>query len=310
MHLSKSTIPLLELARADRARACRRDFWVEYPAAFEAMARAKALIDSPRGVYNPGMMVIGISGVGKSTMVRRWCDLSWEEGSSWAGRLIYVDMSEDTKELNVQKRLIEEIGKACGQPHIRSVRDAQRAIREFNIVGAVIDELGETEEASMIRRWKSNLLSIRGLAGLRWGLNLILVGVEAFAKTVKGTDQLKARFAKRCYTLKPWSVSEELAGFIKGCIRFMPFEQPSAVGTDVFLEKLVSYSVINSCEADAVADLRSMMDLFKESCRQSILKGREHVDENDLETTYIGMGGEVGKDEKSVDPLISASISL
>jgi len=291
-HLSKSAQALLSLPRKERALACMREFWVAYPSAMVAIERAMALVELPRGTYNPGMLVIGTSGAGKSTMVMRWVEESWEPNSKWAGRLIYVDMSDDTNEINVQKRFIQELGKACNKPHLRTVAEAQRAIREFNVVGVVIDELGETEELSMLRRWKLNLLSVRGLSNKRWGLNVILVGIEAFVKTIEGIPQLEARFAKRRATLKPWEVGEDLAAFIAGCMRYMPLMQESAVTSDAFLNDLMLYSVSSSSGSTAVASLRSMLDLLKESCKNSILGGKEYIDETDLADAQETLGGE------------------
>lgn len=300
-HLSRSTQDLLSLTREQRASACMRDFWIEYPSAVQAMESAKALLALPRGINNPGMLVIGISGAGKTAMIKRWVAQSWEANSRWAGRLIYVDMSEDTNDLNVQKRLIQEIGKACNKPHLRSVAEAQQVIREFNILGAVIDELGETEEPSIARRWKVNLLSIRGLAGERWRLNLILAGTPSFADTVKGNDQTAARFAIRCATLKPWALNENLAAFISGCARYMPLMQESPVTSDSFLEALIAFSTSPSSGSDPVAQLRAMLDLFKETCKNSVLNGKEYVDDIDLGLTYVKLGGEESEVARSAD---------
>lgn len=303
-HLAPSARKALGLPREERALACMRDFWVDYPSAVQAMELAMALVALPRGAYNPGMLIVGISGAGKSTMVRDWTSQSWKVGSCWAGRLVYVDMSEGTKELNVQKRVIEEIGKACNLPHLRSVAEAQQVIREFNIVGLVVDELGETEEASLIRRWKTNLLSIRGMAGARWGVNIILVGTGAFAKTVDGIANLASRFSRRRAVLKKWTVGEELAAFISGCIRYMPLSQESPVTTDAFLDTLVQVSVSPSSGSIAEAQLRTMLDLFKETCKHSILSGKEYIDETDLSKTCQRLG------MTAIDPTIAAKITL
>lgn len=302
--LAASAQKALKLTREERALACMRDFWVDYPTAVQATELAMALVALPRGVYNPGMLVVGISGAGKSTMVRGWTSQSWKAGSRWAGRLVYVDMSEDTKELNVQKRVIEEIGKACNQPHLRSVAETQKVIRQFNIVGIIVDELGETEEASLARRWKANLLSIRGMAGERWGVNIILVGTSAFAKTVDGIDNLASRFSTRRAILAKWTVGEELAAFIKGCIRYMPLLQESPVTSDAFLETLVAVSVSPSSGSVAEAQLRTMLDLFKETCMYSILSCKEYIDETDLPKTCQRLG------MTAIDPTIASKITL
>jgi hypothetical protein len=287
--LAASARSLLELPKEARALACMRDFWVEYPSAVKAKIKAQALISLPRGGYNPGMLVTGISGIGKSAMVKRWVKESWDDDSGWAGRLIYVDMSENIANLNVQSRLIEEIAIACGRPDVKTVAQAQRVIREFRVSGAVIDELAETEEATVVRRWKANLLSIRGIAGPRWALNLILLGIPIFAETVKTHPQLGPRFGKRQTKLDPWTVSYELAAFIKGCLRYMPLMQYSPI-TDVFLLNLIDQSLSVECTDKKFADSRSMLDLFKEACRGAVLAGKEYLDVDDLRVARERMG--------------------
>jgi|RhiMetStandDraft_4_1073278.scaffolds.fasta_scaffold01196_7 Cdc6-like AAA superfamily ATPase len=299
LDLTPDTKAMLHLSAIERANACARDIWIEYPSAYLASECAKALISLPRGSYNPGMMLIGKSGAGKTRLVKRWIDQSWEANSSWAGRLVYVDMSENSDNLNVLKRTIEEIGKKCGRPEIRTVAQAQRLIREFDIMGIVIDELGETEEPSVKRRWKANLLAVRGFAAASWRVNLVLVGIPAFLEVVMLSEPLRSRFANRCARLSYWTNSEDLAAFVLGYARHMPMRQISAVTTDKFIETLLQYSLAPGLEAKtAVASLRSIVDLLRETFRQALLHGKEYIDEIDLTKTYRSMGGNMGLDPK------------
>lgn len=299
LDLTPDTRAMLTLPAYARATACARDIWIEYPSAYLATQSAKALVSLPRGSYNPGMMLIGNSGAGKSRLVMRWIDQSWEASSSWPGRLIYVDMSENTDNLNVLKRVIEEIGRKCGRMEIRTAAQAQRVIREYNILGIVIDELGETEEPSVVRRWKANLLAVRGFAAASWGVNLVLVGITALLDMVMLKEELRSRFANRCARLSYWTDSEDLAAFVKGYTRHMPMRQMSPVTTDKFLDALLQYSVAPELASiNAYASLRSIVDLLSETFRRALLAGKEYIDTEDLLSTYRAMGGGTGLDPK------------
>ncbi|WP_171030889.1 MULTISPECIES: TniB family NTP-binding protein [Pseudomonas] len=291
--LSPAAFQLLDLPRKERAASCMRDSWVDYPAAVRAKKAIKSMMTIPRSVYNPGMMLIGDFGAGKTSLVKQLTDESWAPGSSWPGRIVYVDMSEDTDQLNVQKRLIEEIAIRCGRA-VRTVAQAQRAIREFNILAVVIDEFGETEEAVNVRRWKTNLLSIKGIAGPRWGLNIVLVGVEDFLDTVKNIKSLGTRFANFCIRLKPWQLNAEFAAFLKAYIREKPLKGISIVNSDHFLMTLVYLNQEASGKVSLV-NLRSALYLFNSACRRSVLNEKECIDEADLVETYQEMSG-VGVD--------------
>lgn len=299
IELPPETLALLQLPVEERALACMRDVWIDYPAADAAMHEAMALVELPRRTYNPGLMIIGTIGAGKTTMVERWTDQSWEPGSSWAGRLIYVDMSENTNNLDVQKRFIEEIGKRCKRPYIRTVEQARQAIQDFNIRAVILDEFGETEETSITRRWKVNLLCARGLAGRRWMLNVVLVGTTAFYETVLQNEHLRSRFANRRVILKSWAFTENLAAFIAAYEARMPMKQCSAVTTDTFLDTLLQYSLAPpEGSTEAFASLRLIIDLFTESHRDALMSGKEYVDENSLRETYNRMSNLVSGTER------------
>lgn len=299
LDLTPETRAMLSLPADARASACARDIWIEYPSAYLATQSAMALVSLPRGSYNPGMMLIGNSGAGKTRLVTRWVEQSWEARSAWPGRLIYVDMSENTDNLNVLKRVIEEIGKKCGRMDIRTAAQAQRLIREYNILGIVIDELGETEEPSVARRWKGNLLAVRGFAAASWGVNLVLVGINALLEMVMLKEELRSRFANRCARLTYWTDSEDLAAFVLGYTRHMPMRQMSPVLTDRFLDAVLQYSVAPQFESiNAYASLRSIVDLLSETFQRALLAGKEYIDTEDLLSTFCAMGGNTGLDPK------------
>ncbi|MDI9776715.1 TniB family NTP-binding protein [Pseudomonas guariconensis] len=294
IELTPETRAMLHLPAEERALACMREIWIDYPAATRAMELVMALVKLPRRSYNPGMLITGTIGSGKSTMVQRWADQSWEPNSRWERRIIYVDMSENTNELHVQKRVIEEIGKRCERPYIRTVAEAWRAIKDFNIGAVIVDEFGETEETSIARIWKKNLLSVRGLAGRRWMVNLILVGTAAFGETVMENEHLRSRFANRRQIMKSWLFNADLAAFIAAYESCMPMKQYSAVTTDSFLSTLLQHSLAPPEGDDAaVASLRLIIDLFAESHRYALLHGQEYVDEKTLRDTHFYMSNSI-----------------
>lgn len=290
IELTPETLALMHLSAEERALACMREIWIDYPAATRAMNLAKELVKLPRRSYNPGMLITGTIGAGKSTMVQRWAEQSWVPNSPWQRRIIYVDMSENTNDLSVQKRVIEEIGISCNRPYIRTSREAWRAIEDFNIGCVIVDEFGETEETSITRVWKKNLLSVRGLAGRRWRVNLILVGTHAFAETVMANEHLRSRFANRKQTMNSWIFSADLAAFIVAYESCMPMKQFSAVTTDSFLNTLLQHSLAPADGSEgAVASLRLIIDLFTEAHRYALLHGQEYVDEKTLRDTHAYM---------------------
>nr|WP_307959316.1 TniB family NTP-binding protein [Sinorhizobium medicae] len=73
-HLTASAAVLLAETDEQRIRAIRSRRWVLYPRAKQALDRLNRLLDHPRGTRMPSVAIYGDSGMGKTTIMKRFRD--------------------------------------------------------------------------------------------------------------------------------------------------------------------------------------------------------------------------------------------
>ncbi|MBD8666343.1 TniB family NTP-binding protein [Pseudomonas lurida] len=314
IQLSAATRKLLDLPASERALKCARDIWVNYPAAGVATNMVKHLASLPRCASNPGLALIGSPGVGKSYLAQRWESESVKPGAGWPGRVIYIDMSEETSSLDVEKRFLQVIGVLYrGQPFNSSHQDylaAIRAVKALNVRVVVFDEIRDLQEILTKARVKKCLAALKGFAGRNWQLNVVVVGISGLAEMLDGDDQLSTRYALRKMNLPDWSygvrpdgsadiIAEVFQAMILGVMCYMPLKGQSDVESYEFLSNLqmLAASKLSTTLGRNVCPLRSVMDLVRESCMQAIWSGEERIDAQSLKRTKERMLGNFDTDQ-------------
>ncbi len=110
-HLSEKTQAMLDLPQEERALACMRELFLMHPTAMAAEMSAQRLVTLPRYTSNPGMSLIAPPGLGKSLLGQRWQTQSFKPDSTWAGKVIYIDLVQNQANLNIMKLFLAEVGK-------------------------------------------------------------------------------------------------------------------------------------------------------------------------------------------------------
>lgn len=316
IELSSGTRKLLCLPPSARALKCARDIWVNYPAAGVATNMVKHLACLPRRASNPGLALIGSPGVGKSYLAQRWEKESFKPGSGWPGKVLYIDMSEETSKLSsdVEVRMLQVIGTLYrGQAFSASHQDylaAIRAVKALNIHVVVFDEVRDLQERLSKAGVKKCLSALKGFSGRNWQLNVVVVGVSELSEMLDGDDQLATRYALRKMELPDWSygvqpngsidlTSEIFQAMLLGIMSYMPLMGQSDVESHEFLSMLQQLAATKHSETNGrgVCPLRSVMDLITESCMQAIWSGEERIDAKSLLRTKERMLGNFDAEE-------------
>lgn len=288
-HLNQRTQQLLELPREERTLACMREIFLLHPTAMAAEQSVQRLLSLPRSTSNPGMSLVALPGLGKSSLGQRWQTQSFKPESEWAGKVIYIDLVKNIANLNIMKLFLAEIGtKFYKRPLNQSYRDvalAQRLIRENNVRGVFIDEIPLVEQTLSAKRINREYGAIKGFAGADWQLNVILSGTpEGLNKVYGDDDTLKSRFNLRVAALAPWDNDFVGESFIRGYLFYMPLMQPSVVN-DIFLAQLKEYTQTTALVNGAYityCSRRALKDILAEACRMAVESGQEYINADSL----------------------------
>ncbi|WP_122693379.1 TniB family NTP-binding protein [Pseudomonas viridiflava] len=321
-HLTKKTREYLLLPPEERALLCYRDVWVPHPYGVALTECAKLLVSLPRVKANPGMAVIGASGVGKSRLAQRWSEESLSDTGGWAGKIMYIDLSNRKKGVDLEKRFLQDLGMiARGRAYTFSAKDyaeAQQAVRRLNIRAVIFDEAHGLNLRVTSQRLHNMFEALKGFPNQDWGLNVILCGIEDLREMLDIDDQIQSRYGHRTTELPEWKNDNLLASFIAAFMCYMPLQLPSEVSSTIFLDKLYSLASPANFEKKIQegkkyrarsknSSLRTMVDILREACRYAIVSGEEYIDVVSLQTAADRL---MGKADAQALLIQSARVTL
>ncbi|VVO62028.1 hypothetical protein PS847_00849 [Pseudomonas fluorescens] len=302
----------LSLPRNERAVKCCRDVWITHPYAVGATECVKALVGWPRVASNPCMAVVGSPGVGKSRLAQRWRDESFAGKAGWAGKVLYIDMSNRKSGLDLEKRLLQELGKLVrGRAYTLSARDyteAQEAVRTENIRAVVFDEIHGLQKRMSEQRLHNTLEALKGFTGPEWGLNVILCGIQELKDLLEEDEQIESRFGLRSLTLPDWKNDNIFASFVASFMCHMPLREVSEVTSEEFLSELYGLARLTNPPdkknrrkayegGQPGSSLRAIIDIMKEACRYAVVTGEESIDVGSIKSARARLKGDVDVQE-------------
>lgn len=298
IQLSDKTLQLLELPREQRALACMREIFLMHPTAMAAELSAQRLMELPRYTSNPGMSLIAYPGLGKSLLGQRWQTQSFKPESNWAGKIIYIDLTENIANLNIMKLFLAEVGKKFyKRPLTLAYRDivlAQSLIRENNVRGVFIDEAPLLQQSLTEKRTNREHGAIKGLSGPDWQMNVILSGTpEGFDRVFTDDATLLTRFNLRTSTLAAWSNDFEGESFVNGYLCYMPLRQQSVIN-DTLLKNLhdaaLTTITVNNVRV-SYCSRRAVVEILREGCRMAVENGEEYINADSILKAWDSMKG-------------------
>ena len=302
----------LSFPREERAIKCCRDVWISHPYAIVATECVKDLVAWPRVSCNPSMAVVGASGVGKSRLAQRWSEESFAGKPGWAGKVLYIDMSNRKSGLDLEKRLLQKLGELVrGRAYTLSSRDyteAQEAVLKLNIRAVVFDEIHGLEKRMSQQRLHNTLEALKGFTNPEWGLNVILCGIGILTDLLEADEQIESRFGLRKIKLPSWQNDNIYESFVVSFMCQMPLMEESDVRSPVFLKKLYTLAKLDSAknkkprdksftETESGSSLRAIIDILKEACRYAVLSGEECIDVVSIEAAKDRLGAKVDYQE-------------
>ncbi|MNJ07445.1 Bacterial TniB protein [compost metagenome] len=291
-HLTKATREYLLLPRHERSLLCYRDVWVPHPYGIALTECAKLLVSLPRIKSNPGMAVIGAPGVGKSRLAQRWSEESFSDKGGWEGKVMYIDLSNRKKGVDLEKRFLQELGFVVRVKaytfSAKDYADAQEAVRRLNIRAVIFDEAHGLDRRMTAQRLHNMFEALKGFSHESWGLNVIVCGIPALKDLLEIDEQIESRYIHRTTELPEWRNDNLLASFVAAFMCYMPLQRPSEVSSKIFLEKLYElaqpapYTGSRAGKKNRArskhSSLRTMIDFLREACRYAVISGEEFID--------------------------------
>ena len=257
--------------RIGRVRTKR---WIEHAAAAEVLESLQEVFDQPPSERMENVLVFAESGMGKTSLVRRFeraHALAFDTQAGVARRpVVVVRMPPDPTEDEFFRQVLAALGAPVvaadrrGDPRLREL--AARILREVGARVLVIDELNSVLGGTA--RQQRHFLQVLRFLSNELGVALVCTGVPEARHALRSDPELRSRFVD--VELLPWTADDALQGFVNRLVQGLPLRQPSPVDGGAVRKLLAGRSggitahVCKAVERAAIAAIRSgreMIDL-------------------------------------------------
>ena len=271
-HLSHETRTQAQLDDKARIELIKRDRWIDYPRATDAMNRLERLLATPKRERMPCMVLHGQSNVGKTLVIRKFQREhpdTFDEIKGVSRRTIVAMQMPATPD---QHRFYSALLFELGAPHSASAgvstleRLARDLLRRIAPRILIVDEVHHLLAGSY-REQRASLNLLKYLAN-DLQLCIVLVGTADATLALQGDTQMNSRFTP--FELTKWQVNDEFRRFLAAFEQVIPLRKASDLGQRAILEFVLSYSggltgevarLLNEAAEYAITDRSEMIKL-------------------------------------------------
>ena len=233
-HLSKAAIDLVDLPDDQRILAIKEGTWISYTRAKQILAQMEELLNYPRIVRMPNMLIVGASNNGK-TQILRYFEKKHKpdpnpDGDYSIVPVLFVEAPGKPDIGGFYDKLLE----AVWQPYSIRAKDSEKerevkkVLRSINLKVLMIDEIqhiiagGQAKQ----REFRNSLKSL----GNELQISIICAGVEEAFNAFNTDSQLSNRFEPEF--LPKWNMNDEYGDLLESFERRLPLRKPSNLRGD------------------------------------------------------------------------------
>lgn len=270
-HLLPAHRPYARLAAAERVDWVRQERWIQYTRAEHVLARWGELLAYPPHDRMPAMLLIGVSGMGKTHLVKRFLR---GHGSRFDPRrgataqpVVNLQMPPRPHERDFYEELLGAMGAAVpAKLSVSNLRARVRVLaRQLGVRMLIIDDINSML-AGTFREQRIFLNALRFLANdLR--LALVCAGTPDAKQALLTDQQLADRFEAR--ELPAWRDEPAFHQFLASFGASLPLRQASGLQAPRLRQRILSLS-------EGVTG--RICRLLEEAAVQAILSGRERIE--------------------------------
>ena len=243
-HLSHEARSQALLDDKQRIELIKRDRWIDYPRATDALSRLERLLSTPNRERMPCMVLHGQSNIGKTLVVRKFQrahPASFDEITGMDRRTIVAMQMPATPD---QHRFYSALLFELGAPHNASAgisaleRLARELLRRIAPRILIVDEVHHLLAGSF-RDQRASMNLLKYLANDLY-LCIVLVGTADAPLALQGDSQMSSRFNP--FELTRWQANEEFRSFLAAFERVIPLRKASDLAQRAIVEFVLAHS--------------------------------------------------------------------
>jgi hypothetical protein len=231
-HLNEETNQVMDLSKKDRIRYMHEPLWIEYPKTKEIISYLEQLMDRPKKPRMPGLIIIGESNIGKTSIVtefeKKHSNYTIEDENEMSIVIKPVLLALAPSKAD-EKGLFISILETFWTPFratdsVAKLRNqAYYLMRETNVKMLILDEihhfLGGT--AAQQRDVMNALKNI----GTKLMIPVVGVGIKDATHILTKDPQLSSRFD--LIRLDRWELDKNFRGLLKAFEKRLPLQKTS-----------------------------------------------------------------------------------
>jgi len=231
LHLDPTTRDIAVEAAESRIRRIRSDRWISYPRAERALAECEELLNFPKRIRMPNLLVVGPTNNGKSAIIERFrrTHPPIEPSKTLDGiahvPVLKVQMPAGPDERRFFGAILDALG-FPGMPSDSVTKRQDSAVRMLHAAGVTclaIDEVHNLLSGSALQQRR--ILNLLRWLGNELQIPLIAVGTAEALHAIHSDDQLTNRFEP--LGLPPWQDDEEFRNLLGTLEAVLPLRRRS-----------------------------------------------------------------------------------
>lgn len=275
-HLVNSIAPLADLPDDEREREIRKDRWVGYPKAQEALDKMTSLLNHPEISRMPNMLLVASTNNGKTRILERFAKMHAATdnlgGEAAHVPVISVGAPNKPEERRLYANILDKINaRYSATSDIDVVKNnVFDKIAKLGTRMLIIDEFHNLLQASALKQ-REFLVVIKTMCN-DLGISMVCAGTEDVVHAMATDPQLANRFPP--FILPRWRSGEEYRRFLASYERVLPLRLASGLS-----ESKLAHHIWSMSEGT----VGETVDLLKSAAIWAIKKKTEMIDASALD---------------------------
>lgn len=243
-HLHPSRREAIFWPTKERVELISKDFWLEYPRARTILDALEDLLAMPPSHRPTNALIVGMSGNGKTTIVRRFHrrhDSYQIETGEARAPVVLMDMPVRPNEKRFWSRLLTKLNIVHHENDAVGRLEAQalRVLAGLETRMLIIDEIHNMLHRDRTTNPQEFLTVLKDLSNaLR--LPIVCVGIRESIRAIHTDSQLSSRF--EVYPLPRWKLDRDFVSLLASFERILPLAEPSGLTRPEMVSRIHSMS--------------------------------------------------------------------
>jgi hypothetical protein len=270
-HVEPQVAAALSLSAEERVAYAQQDRWIGYSRAQEALRALSDLLNHPRTLRMPNILLVGQSGNGKSTIIDKFRELhpvTMQEGGEALAPVVVMGMPSEPSETRFWTELLLalKIAHRDSDPVQRKKNQAHSVLTYVRCQMLVIDEIHNVLYGHA--RLQRHFLGVLKNLSNDLKLPIVTVGTRDAIRALHTDTQLSSRFEP--FGLPRWQLNAEFLRLLASFERLLPLSEPSDLASRELAIKLHNMSsgtigglarVLKRATVDAIRNRRERIEL-------------------------------------------------